>query len=45
MVDAGWLKDDNSSIELENVDTVVVPVSEVEMVELMRPKLLTKREA
>jgi hypothetical protein len=45
IVDAEWLKDDNSSIELENVETVVVPVSEVEMVELMRPKLLTKREA
>lgn len=44
MVDAEWLLNDNSSVALEDVETVVVQVSEVEMVELMRAKLITGSE-
>jgi len=44
MVDVEWLLDDRSSVALEDVETVVVPVSDVEMVELMRPKLITESE-
>ena len=44
MVEAEWLLDDESRVPLEDVETVVVQVAEVEMIELMRRKLTAQRE-
>ena len=42
VVDAEWLLEENERVPLADVETMLVPVSEVEMIELMRPKLVTE---
>lgn len=39
MVEAEWLENSYERIPLEYVDTVLIPVTDVEMIELMQPKI------